>query len=140
MIALAVATPVSWLNRGWLLEQWTAPTRGPYRSGFELQFDSETALLAATLQVTLATALLLSFPVFCAEAWLLVCRLTRREQARRLTVPFAVTSAVAALLAFWLAREVEVVFFVGFPSGTLCSEASCEPQSTTYQALWRTQR
>ena len=60
---------------------------------------------------TVATALLLSLPVFYAEAWLLICRMTRREQARRLTVPFSVVSTGATLFALWLTRTIEVSFF-----------------------------
>ncbi|HYQ04034.1 MAG TPA: hypothetical protein VER96_35415 [Polyangiaceae bacterium] len=65
-------------------------------------------LAAVTVHVLLVTAVLLTLPVFCAESWLLICRLTRRNDARRFAVPFAATSAGSALLAFWLAHQVDL--------------------------------
>jgi len=62
----------------------------------------------------LVTAALLTLPVFWAESWLLICRLARRQDACRFAVPFALTSACAALLALWLVRQVGIPSLLEF--------------------------
>jgi Sec-independent protein secretion pathway component TatC len=103
LLAWVIATSVTWVHRSDVLGFWSAPLLEPGVPGLELH--DPAALLAANIQVTLATAALLTFPVLGAEAWLLVCRLTRRADARRLTLPFALVSTAAGLLALWLAQQ-----------------------------------
>lgn len=68
---------------------------------------SEGEVASTTFQVIFITAVLLTLPVFYAECWLLICRLTGRGNARRYTIPFAVTSVGSALLALWLAHQID---------------------------------
>jgi hypothetical protein len=110
MIAFLVALCVSWASRTWLVGFW-----------LPLVLDSPSLIDAHVLlqdraaferTVTTTTALLLTVPFFSAETWLLICRMTRRDQARRLTVPFSVVSTGSVLLAAWLARQVNLSHFL----------------------------
>jgi Sec-independent protein secretion pathway component TatC len=113
LVALFVATCFSWVNRTWLFGLWLSPLfEVASRSGADLHVLDPATRGVVTLKTTIATALLLTLPVFSAEVWLLVCQMTRREQARRLTLPFLATSTCAALLALWLARRVGFSSFV----------------------------
>ena len=106
MIAFVVALCVSWLSRTWFLGFWLSPLLDVYSRFDANQILRDRAGLERT--VTIATALLLTFPVFSAETWLLVCRMTRHDQARRLTAAFSVVATSAVLLAVWFARQIDV--------------------------------
>jgi len=110
LVAFLVASCVVWANRNWVLGLWLAPMLegAPRGAGAIVEPVDHTWAL---LEMTAASALLVTVPVFHAEAWLLICRLTRREEARRLTLPFSATTTLAALLAFWLVRQVEFSSF-----------------------------
>lgn len=112
LVAFVGAAGLAWLNRTWLLGFWLSPMLES-ASGVDLRMhvQGQAALVALTIKVTVATAVLLTLPVFYAEAWLLICRMTRREQARRLTVPFSVVSTGAALIVLALIRRIELIFF-----------------------------
>jgi hypothetical protein len=115
VVTLVVATGLAWVNGARLVEFWLAQA---------LEVASRTCgggvlvgqqdLGAVTLKLTIATAALLAFPVFSMEAWLLVCRRTRRERARRLALPFGVVSACGVVVAFLLAYQVEFSCFAEF--------------------------
>lgn len=112
-VAFLAALGVSWANRDWVVGVWLSPALdAASRTGIDPLLRDPAGLAAVTPRLTFATALLLTFPVLCAEAWLLVCRLAKREQARRLAVPFSVASAGAVLLAVWVARQVDAFHFV----------------------------
>jgi Sec-independent protein secretion pathway component TatC len=96
-----------------LLGLWSAPAvELADRIGADVRFPNQAGMFVATVDVTIVTGLLLAFPAFCAEAWLVICQVTRREQARRLAVPFGIVSAGAALLALWLACQVDVSYSI----------------------------
>jgi hypothetical protein len=109
IIAFVVALCVSWVSRTWVLGFWLSPVLDvPSRLHASVLLQDRAALERT---VTITT-LLLTFPIFSAETWLLISRMTRNDQARRLTVPFSVVSAAAVLLTVWLARQVEVPHFI----------------------------
>ena len=102
LVAFVVALGVLSVHRTWLLDFWLSPLLDVV-SPHAMRNPSGAVVM---LEVTVASALLLTYPIFSAEAWILLCRMSRRERARRLTVPFAFTSAAVAALAFWLARHI----------------------------------
>jgi hypothetical protein len=110
MITFIVALCVAWLSRSWFLGLWLPPVLDvPFPFYDEVNARDRPGFERT---VTITTALLLTFPVFSAEAWLLVCRMTRHEHARRLAVPFSAVSAGAVLLALWLARQIDLSRFI----------------------------
>ena len=107
LVAFVVATGLLWMHRYWLLDLWASPfldvvspAHGP------LRFSNPANRALVMSNVIVASACLLSYPIFSVEGWLLFCRLTRHEHARRLAVPFGMASAAVAASAFWLARQV----------------------------------
>ena len=103
---------LSWVYRAALLSFWISPVAS--RTGAEPPFVDHAGLALITFKVIVATTLLLAFPVFSAECWLVLCRMTRRLEARRLAAPFSLASAAALLLALWMARGLEFRVFVEF--------------------------
>ena len=106
LVAFVVALGVLSVHRTWLLDFWLSPLLDVVSPHAMLHPSGSAGRAVVMLEVTVASALLLTYPIFSAEAWLLLCRMSRRERARRLTVPFAFTSAAVAALAFWLARHI----------------------------------
>jgi Sec-independent protein secretion pathway component TatC len=104
LAVFAVALGLSWLHRSWVMEVWVAPVTdglsGYAARGYLLAPADEFAI---TLRVVVATAVLVTLPIACAEAWLLLCRVTRCQRARRLALPFSLASCGGVLLAMWLA-------------------------------------
>ena len=123
LIAAFVAAAVSWKCREELLQFWSAPyVRQHGQAVLDFGLLNDAAVFSVMTQVTAASALLVTFPVFCAETWLLVCEKTARPDARRFTLPFALSSGAVALVASWLVRHIDFTVFYGFLS--LCSLTS----------------
>jgi len=113
LAAFFAATCVSWANRLWLTELWLAPV-GDIAPFTGVGLDVGPSLVWLFVRVTVVTALLLTLPVFSAEVWLVICRLARRDEARRLAIPFSVVSTAGALVALWFVRQFEFAYLVGF--------------------------
>lgn len=105
LVASFAIACLSWVYRAALLSFWLSPVAS--RIGAEPPFVDPAGLALITFQVIVATTLLLAFPVFSAECWLVLCRVTRRVEARRLAAPFSLASAAALLLALWMVRGLE---------------------------------
>ena len=70
-------------------------------------FGSEATQFAFHVDLIKLATLLLVFPFFAAEAWLLICERARSESARRYALPFALVSGAAQLGVLWLVRGIE---------------------------------
>ena len=101
-----LALSFSWANRNWVLQLWAAPWSDYYGVYGPLKYPYPVeGVFAFTFKLMLTTALLATLPIFSAEAWLLLCRWTRRERARWLTLPFCMASTGGVVLALWLAAH-----------------------------------
>lgn len=107
VVVFAVAIALCCWNRAWVSNIWIGVMVDSAPAGPIVPFWRAPADVAEFQQrCAVLTASLLAFPVFCAEAWLLLCRVTGREHARRLTLPFSAASTANLLLVLWLARLV----------------------------------
>jgi Sec-independent protein secretion pathway component TatC len=114
-IAGLIAVGLSLSFREPLLQFWIAPAlKQAFRTGADVGFPDDLSFLMIQAKVIVASALLLTFPVFCADAWLLICKLTRSSHAAALALPFALSSASVVLFALWLARHLEFVVVTGW--------------------------
>lgn len=110
MIAFVVALCIAWVSRTPLLEFWVSPALHVRYGDYSSLILRDRAAVDRT--VTAMTALLLTFPIFSAETWLSICRITHHDQARRLTLPFSVTSSAVIVLGLWLVRQVDIYQFI----------------------------
>jgi Sec-independent protein secretion pathway component TatC len=112
LIAALVAAAFSWKYRQALLQFWCAPFLRQFdQAVIDFSMLNDAAAFGMMAQVTASSALLVAFPVLCGETWLLICERAARPDARRLTLPFALTSGVVALLVLWLIRQIEFTLF-----------------------------
>lgn len=104
LAVFALALVASWWKRDWVLGLWLPPLSDPLGFHFAIDYllPSET-VFRVTLKVVMATAALVTVPILGAEGWLFLCRVARRERARRLTLAFSLASTGAVVLALWLA-------------------------------------
>ena len=104
--AFTIAGCLAWLYRDSLVQLWGRPVLAVWSTHWHPIEPVPGGVYNASPTAALLTAVLMALPVFYIESWLFICRVARRQSARRFTLPFGFVSTCTTALAIWLAQLV----------------------------------